>query len=688
MKSTNLEISREVSWMHFNERVLQEAADESTPLIERIKFLGIFSNNLDEFFRVRVATLTRMANMHKKEYESLLYDPKEILKEVAKIDAEHQKKFAKIWHDIILQLVKHNIHIVNERSINKEHSRFIKQYFRDNVRPFLFPLMLDNLKTTASLKDKSIYLGITLQSSKSKLKERFALMEVPSPPVSRFLILPQIGENKYIILLDDVIRYCLSDIFSTFGYDTFRAYTIKLTRDAELDIDTDVSKSFLETILESLKQRKMGSPVRFIYDKYTPDNLLKNLIKKLNFTPNDTLIRGGRYHNFKDFISFPNVGGAELEFPKYVPLLHKDLSVSKSIFSAIRQKDVMVHFPYQSFQYIIDLLREASIDPRVISIKMTIYRVAANSNVINALINAARNGKAVTVFLELQARFDEEANINWAQKLNEEGVKIINSIPGFKVHCKLILIKRMEGNNNIYYANIGTGNFNEQTAKIYTDHSLLTANQDIAMEVHKVFDLFEANYRLQKFKTLIVSPFSMRSFFVRLLNEEIKSAKAGKPAYAIIKLNNLVDDKIINKLYQASCEGVKIHLIIRGSCTLVPGIPGKSENIEAISIVDHFLEHSRVMVFANGGDEKYFITSADWMIRNFDNRIEVATPIYDKDLQQELKTMLTIHLQDNCKARYVNAEKPNIYKTNGSKEKHHSQVEIYSYLKNKLSSAS
>jgi len=677
-------IDREISWLNFNERVLQEAADDSTPLIERIKFLGIFSNNLDEFFRVRVATLNRMANVSRKNYKSIDFDPKEIIHEIAQIDEKHQQIFSSVWHNIVEKLEEQDIYIVDETNLSQEQGEYVLNYFRENVRPHLFPLMLDNLTATSSLKDKSIYLAILLKNSINTIKERYALMEVPTPSVSRFVILPANGNKKYIILLDDVIRYCLSDIFSIFGYDTFEAYTIKLTRDAELDIDNDVSKSFLETMVESLKQRRKGSPVRFIYDKSIPENLLKALVTKMNFSKNDSLTKGGRYHNFKDFMSFPNVGPAELEYPIAHPLLHKDLSINKSIFKAIRHKDVMLHFPYQSFQYIIDLLREASIDPKVKSIRMTIYRAAKNSNVINALINAARNGKEVTVFLELQARFDEEANIYWSKKLSDEGVRIIHSIPGFKVHCKLILIRRKEKEKNVYYANIGTGNFNEETAKVYADDSLLTANPDITSDVLKVFELFEANYKQQRFKTLIVAPFQMRNFFIRQLNNEIKNAQMGKEAFAIIKLNSLVDEKIIAKLYLASQAGVKIKLIVRGSCTLNPEIKNLSENIEGISIVDKYLEHSRVIIFANGGDEQYYITSGDWMIRNFDNRIEVACPIFDKDIRKELKTMLDIQLKDNCKARIINNSTPNCYKTNGTKVRKRAQVEIYNYLQKHL----
>jgi polyphosphate kinase len=575
-----------------------------------------------------------------------------------------------------------NIFIINETQLTERQGILIRKYFQEEVRVFLFPMMISNLKDMSSLRDKSIYLAVTLKKNESA-KADYALIELPTKTLSRFFILPQSGRRKFIILLDDIIRYCLSDIFSVFGYDSFSAHTVKFTRDAELDIDTDVSKSFLEIMTESLKQRKRGNAVRFVYDSSIPDALLRTIIKRLDIRKDDPIRGGGRYHNFKDFMKFPNLGSKTLENVPLVPLRHRDLPPNASILAVIRKKDIMLHYPYQSFQYIIDLLREVSIDPRVRSIKMTIYRAAKNSSVINALINAARNGKYVTVFMELQARFDEEANISYTEQLQEEGVKVIQGIPGFKVHSKLILIRRKENNKDLFYANIGTGNFNEDTANVYADDSLLTSNEKITADVANAFHQMEANYRPMKYKTLVVAPFLMRNHFLHLLNNEIRNAGMGKKAWAIIKLNNLVDDTIIKKLYKASQAGVKIKLIIRGICVLIPGQPGLSENIEAIAIVDRFLEHSRVMVFANGGDPQYYITSADWMVRNFDNRIEVACPIYSKEIQHELMDMLKIQLSDNVKARIIGPGEANTYKkTNGSAVQ--SQLEIYDYFKKKL----
>jgi len=674
-------INREISWLHFNQRVLQEAADPSTPMIERIKFLGIFSNNLDEFFRVRVATLARMAAFPEKKYDYDGFDPGQILKEINEIVIRQQKQFVDVYNHIHRQLEKENIFILNETQLDETQGNFVKNYFHDYVRPNLFPIMISHFEQSSALKDKSIYLAVCLRKKDRNIKEDYALIKVPTDSVSRFLLLPSAGKSKCLILLDDIIRYCLKDIFQIFGYASFEAYTIKFTRDAELDIDNDVSKSFIELISESLKKRSSGRPVRFIYDKTIPPNLLKILIKKFKFTHSDDLLGGGRYHNFKDFIAFPNLGSLNLEYPVKVPLHHKDLPHSRSIFNAIREKDILLHFPYQSFDYVIDLLREASIDPTVKSIKMTLYRLARNSNVINALVNAARNGKEVTVYMELQARFDEKANINWSEKLNDEGVKIIFGMPGLKVHSKLMLIKRKEGTKNIFYSNIGTGNYNEETAKVFADDSLFTCDPDIASDVEKVFDLFENNYRPLRFKTLIVSPFYMRNFFRRMIQREIFNAKTGKEAWMILKLNNLVDIDIVTKLYEASCAGVKIKIIARGTCILKAGIPGLSENIEAISIVDNFLEHSRVLVFCNGGDEKYYLSSADWMKRNFDYRVEVACPVNDVQLQQELKAMLDIQLKDNMKARLLSYDRYNHYKTTKGKKQVRSQFEIYDFLK-------
>jgi polyphosphate kinase len=674
-------VSREISWLYFNERVLQEASDLNNPLNERIKFLGIFSNNLDEFFRVRVATLNRMLDLKDKDTEYDDFSPKKILKQINIIVSEQQEKFNAVYKDILKNLELNNIFIINEKELSETQGEYVKKYFRDKVRPNLFPIMLSNLDNTDSLKDTAIYLAVHMQKKDVSIKDNFALMKVPSGSIGRFIVLPKIEEKKYVILLDDVIRYCLEDIFLMFDYDYFKAYTIKFTRDAELDLDNDVSKSYIELIEEGLKQRKLGRPVRFIYDKDIPADLLKALAKKFDISSKENHIAGDRYHNFKDFMNFPNLGSKEFEFLLTPPLPHKSLANAKSIFAALRHKDIMLHYPYHSFQYIIDLLRESSIDPNVKSIKMTIYRLARNSNVINALINAARNGKSVTVYLELQARFDEQANLFWSEKLQEEGVKIITGIPGLKVHCKLLLIKRKEGDNSIYYTNVATGNFNEDTAKIYADDSLLTANQKIGMEAEKVFSMFESKYKPFRFSTLIVSPYSQRNFFIRMINNEIANAKAGKKARIIIKLNNLVDQIIAKKLYQASDAGVKIRLIIRGICVLKPRVKGLSENIRAISIVDKFLEHSRLFYFYNNGKENLYISSADWMTRNFDYRIEVGCPINDKEIKSELLKMIDIQLNDNVKARIIAGDSTNEYKKNETETLVRSQMEIYNYFK-------
>ncbi len=676
-------INREISWLHFNERVLQEAADPATPLINRMKFLGIYSNNLDEFFRVRVATVNRMISMDKTIFPDKYASPRKTLREINRITKVQQKEFQRIYNSVIQELAEQNIFVINDTELTDEQGKFVEQYFREHVRPSLFPIILSNLKATA-LRDRSLYLAVVLQVKGKPSLEKYALVEVPVNTLSRFLILPSENEKRYIILLDDVIRYCLNEIFSVFGFNTYKAYAVKFTRDAELDIDNDVSKSFIELMSESLKQREVAPPVRFVYDRHMPERLLNQLLAKLNISQSDTVSAGGRYHNFKDFVSFPNIGTREMEYKPMPPLEHQGLRVTKSILAGIKERDYLLHYPFHSFHYLIDLLREASLDPQVKGIKMTLYRVASNSNVVNALINAARNGKEVTVFLEVQARFDEEANIYWAGKMQEEGVRVIQSIPGYKVHAKLLLIRRKEGTRNVYYAGVGTGNFNETTAKIYTDISIFTSNKEIVSDVNSVFHLFESIYNAPRFSKLIVAPFHMRNHFIKLLNNEIRNAKAGLDAWMILKINNLTDIKIIKKLYDASAAGVKIKLIVRGICMLQPGVPRVSENIEAITIVGRFLEHSRIMVFANGGIELYYLSSADWMERNFDNRIEVACPIFDRELQREIMTMLQIQLRDNTKARTISSGKSNQYIKGNPNLKLNSQVETYKFFKDKI----
>ncbi len=669
-------INREVSWLHFNERVLQEAMDEKNPIIERLRFLGIFSNNRDEFFRVRVATIKRLIHFENEEKHKRKEKPSDVLNEILSIVEDQEVKFTATFGNIINDLKEHKIYLLNEHQLDAEQGDFVQKYFYNEVRPLLFPIMLKNLAQPDSLRDNSIYLAAVLSSSKGEKEEDYALIMVPDT-ISRFVQLPSKNGRKHLMFLDDVLRFCMFELFGWMGYDSFKAYTIKFTRDAELDIDHDVSKSFMELMSESIKRRKQGSPVRFVYDKKMPEILHKRLLKKLKITKTDNIRGGGRYHNFKDFMSFPNLGEKNLVYQKSVPLKHRDIRQNTSIIETIKKKDILLHYPYQSFQYIVDLLREASLDPKVRAIKMTFYRAARNSNVINALINAARNGKNVTVFLEIQARFDEKANIYWSRKLKEEGVKIIKTLPGFKVHSKLMLIRRKENGKNIYYSNISTGNFNESTAKVYADDSLLTAHQGIANEVNMLFHLFESPYNPPKFKHLMVAPYYMRNSFNKLLNTEIRNAKAGKEAWAILKLNNLVDVKITNKISDAARAGVKIDIICRGICVLKPEADGGEQNIRIISIVDKFLEHSRIFVFANEGKPKYYLSSADWMVRNFDHRFECAAPIYDADLQSEIMEMLIIQLNDNRKARLLNTENNNEYVDNNDPKNVRSQSEIY-----------
>ncbi|MBI3511765.1 MAG: polyphosphate kinase 1 [Bacteroidetes bacterium] len=687
MKIKNLKkklplVNREVSWLMFNDRVLQEAEDRSNPLLERLRFLGIYSNNRDEFFRVRVATLKRLSRIGKKVVESLGGDPDFILEQVQRRGVGSSLRFERIYREILGELERHRIHIIDEKEITKEQGEWIRGFFHDRVMAMLFPIMLDSAPSFPYLKDQSIYHAVKLERREKK-KTRYALVEIPTDTLSRFVVLPQRGAHHYIILLDDVIRYCLDEIFPSHEYLRVSAYTIKLTRDAELDIDNDISKSFIEKISGSLKKRKKGAPVRFLYDKAMAHDLLHFLRKKLKVLKGDNIVPGSRYHNFKDFISFPDLGHKELVWPEVTPIDHPRFTKGESVFHVIRQKDVLLHYPFHSFHHIIDILREASIDPRVKKIQITLYRVSKNSNVVNALINAVKNGKEVVVVMELQARFDEENNIFWANRLQEEGARVIFGVPNIKVHSKLFLISRQEEGKLVDYAHVGSGNMNENTAKIYTDKSLLTADKRITQEVREAFLFYHDNLKHGSYKHLCVAPFTMRKKFISLIEKEIENAKRGRPAWLILKLNNLVDREMILKLYEASRAGVRIKLIVRGTCSLVPGVKNFSENIEALSIVGRFLEHSRVFIFCNGGEEKYFISSADWMTRNLDYRSEVAAPIYDRESQLELRHIISLQLRDNMKARIIGGKEENAYRNRKNTKAVISQDEIRNFLERK-----
>lgn len=676
-------INREISWLSFNERVLQEAADASTPLIERLKFLGIFSNNRDEFYRVRVATINRLTKLGKKAISVYGDDPKELLVKLQRKVIEQQKSFEEIYQDLLIQLAKQNVFIINEKQLSLNQQQYVKTYFHDEVVSTLFPILVDEHKSFPYMKDKSGYLFVRLIANSPRKKNKYALIEIPANSTSRFVILPAEKNKQYIILLDDVIRFNVNEMFSVFGYTTKEAINIKLTRDAELDIDQDVSKSMLEKISKGVKDRKKGQPVRFVYDSTMSKEMLSFIMKKLGMDKKDNAIPGGRYHNFKDFIKFPTIGDKKLVYNHPHPLNHKYLlNTDQTILSVVKEKDILLHYPYHSFNHIITLLREASLDPTVESIKITFYRVADSSKIANALINAIKNGKKVTVLVELQARFDESNNIYWANKLQEEGATVIYGVPGLKVHSKLFLITTKVNGKEVKYAHIGTGNFNEKTARIYTDFSLLTADKNITDEISKVFDFYSNNFKTGEYKHLAVAPFFMRQTFVNLIDKEISNAKSGKMAYMILKMNSLVDKDMIAKLYEASQAGVKITLIVRGICSLVTEIQGFSDNIKAYSIVDKYLEHARVFIFANSGNEKMYITSADWMSRNLDSRSEVAVPILSSEVKQQIKDIINIQLSGNTKVRILDRLQQNIYvKAKPGQKKIRVQDEIYNYLK-------
>ncbi|MBL7965967.1 MAG: polyphosphate kinase 1 [Prolixibacteraceae bacterium] len=682
MKSNSKYNNREISWLSFNARVLQEAEDPTVPLFERIRFLGIFSNNLDEFFRVRVATVRRMLELEKED-ETLLgdYTAAELYDQIQETVIQHQQKAQEIYRNIWQEMANENIFMLDEKQLTHEQGVFVRRYFNVKVLPNIVPIMLGKSMKFPYLRDKSVYLAVKLSKLKSPEKFAYALIRVPSRSVSRFLVLPDQGNKKFVILVDDVIRFCLNDVFPIFNYDHFEAYTIKVTRDAELDIDDDISKSLVEKMEISLKKRKIGIPVRLIYDREMPADLLEFIMKKMKLDGADKTVAGGRYHNHKDFMNFPEIGKHHHYYQSLPPVPHKDLPQHQSILKKLRQKDILLHYPYQSFSHFIDFLREAAIDPKVTEIGITIYRVSETSKVVNALLNAIRNGKKVTVVIELQARFDEEANIFWSNKLQEEGAQVINGIPGLKVHCKLAWIQRKEKTGIRNYAYIGTGNFHEGTARVYADKGLLTADPEIANDVANMFEFFRHNYKHFKFKQIIVSPFLLRNFLVQKIDQEIANARKGKKAYMILKMNSLIDREMIDKLYEASQEGVKIQLIIRGIFGLKTGNPVLSKNIEAISIVDKYLEHTRIMLFANGGKDDIYISSADWMPRNIDRRIEVTCPIYSPEIRTELKELLRIQLRDNTKARILDSELTNSYNNQNNSIKYRAQVDYHNYIK-------
>jgi polyphosphate kinase len=678
-------IPRDVSWLSFNARVLQEAADPTVPLRERIRFLGIFSNNLDEFFRVRVATLKRMIQYGSKAKMHLEANPDSILEEIQMTVLNQQSEFNRIWEGILEELREEKIFLITEKQLNAEQRDFVQRYYEEEVSANVIPLMIESIQELPYLRDKSIYLGVVMWKQESALKRMYSIIEIPSRVMGRFVLLPSPDQEYHIILLEDVIRFNLPEIFSYFGYDQYQSGVFKVTRDAEIDIDNDISTNLIQKIEKGLKNRRKGKPVRFIYDKEMDPGLLEYLIRKFNLSKRDNIIPGGRIHNFRHFMDFPKEvfnGESKRRKPFDHPLL-----IENRVTDVVMQRDLMLHFPYHSFNPVIDLLREAAIDPDVTSIKITAYRLAAQSKIINALINAVRNGKQVTVMLELRARFDEEANLQWKERLEDEGVKVLIGIPNMKVHAKVCLIRKRLQDKIVQYGFVSTGNLNEQTARIYADHCLITSNRNIMADVNRIFNYLEhhktGTHFLKACTTLIPSPLFARKEILKLIRAEVKNVEKKGRGVITVKMNSLSDEEIINELYDAARKGVEINLIVRGIFCMFSENDKFIRPVKAISIVDEYLEHARVWIFHNSGKEKVFISSADWMVRNLDHRVEATCPIFDERIKQELKDILSIQLHDNVKARILNNELSNDYvPTDGPRVR--SQVETFNYLHHKI----
>ena len=679
--SKNLFINREISWLQFNERVLEEANDSKVPLIERIRFLGIFSNNLDEFYRVRYATVKRIAvsaNSGKKIFKDRT--AKQLLYDISAIATDLQQKSFSILNNIIKLLEKDKIYFVNESKVKPIHRQFISNYFFEIISPAIDVIILNQNKKFPKFKENLSFLLIRIELENDEIQ--YAIIRFPKN-LDRFVKLPSDNIGQNIILIDDIIRYHLKDIFKIFNPKSIEANMVKISRDAELDFDDDISKSFLDKIAQSVKERSSAEPVRFVYDSEIRLDTLNFLLMQMGINnETDSIIPGGKYHNRRDYMDFPNLL-TDLVYKPMHPLNVKGFSHSDNTFDKLKEKDFMIHTPYHKFSYIISFLMKSSIDPKVKKISITIYRLSKLSKIASALINAARNGKKVIVQIELQARFDESANIRYAKEMQSQGIKLIFGSPNLKVHSKICLIERLENGNLKKYGFISTGNFNESTAKIYTDLTLFTSNGKILDEVSNVFNFFNANYKRYIFKNLFVSPINTESKIKKLIINEINNAKRGNHAWIKIKINNITSYSLIRSLYDASRAGVKIEMIVRGICCLIPGKKNMSDNIEVISIVDRFLEHTRFMIFNNDGNNKTFISSADWMTRNLDNRVEVTCPILQDDLKNEILDIFNIYWSDNIKARMVNINFDDKSRVS-NKNEYRSQKNIYNYYLNKI----
>ena len=678
----NLYYPKELSWLSFNERVLQEAADKTNPIVERIRFLGIYSNNMDEFFRVRVAEVRRQLTIYtNNKDEQKEQEIKSLLDKMNKKILSLTKDFDKVFKDVERTLARYNIHIIDNTEATEFQKNWLESFFKNKVLRHIAPILVHRkVNLVERLNDSGNYLVVQIQSTDKA--NRYAIIEVPTD-LSRFVVVPpeKSKKKKHIILLDDIIKLNLERIFKGFvEFDSLQAFSFKMTRDSEYEINDEIDESYMEKMSEGMKQRLIAEPVRFTYDENMPEDMLEFIKKKLGMSSLDSVIASGAYRNFRDFIGFPNVGREYLENPE-LPAIHtQDFSRYDTVFEAITANDVLLYYPYHRFLHLSEFVRQAAFDPSVKHIRMNMYRLASKSRIISSLIDAVDNGKNVTVVMELKARFDEEANIEWSKRMTDAGIRVLLGIPTLKIHSKLCVVTREEKGELVHYAHIGTGNFNEKTAKIYTDFSLFTRNQEIATEAVSVFDLIQYPYRSFKFKHLQVSPINNRTNLQKLIRSEIANATQGKKARIDLKVNNLVDAELIDDLYRASQAGVKIRAIIRGMCALVPGIKGVSDNITITSIVDRFLEHPRLVIFENEGDPKVYISSADWMARNMDNRIEVGCPIYDSKLKQRIIDIMEIQFKDTTKARIIDAEQKNAYVARGNRKKIRSQVEIYNYL--------
>lgn len=680
---------RELSWLSFSERILQEARDPGVALYERIKFLAIFSSNLDEYFRVRIASLRSLLSLKKKTKKKLGIDPSVLLDKSKQVIERQQEEFGAIFRKrIIPELRAHDIFLIDENELDPQQQPSVRAYFKEHVEPLMAPIFISENKEPPYLHNKSLYFVLKLLPRAAPAPPpdqpedddgyKYAILEIPSQQLPRFVVLPGKGKAMHILFLDDVVRFCLPEVFP--NHEVIAAYSVKLTRDAELYLFDEFTGNLLEKIKEALSKRRDGVPCRFLYDRAMPRKFLRMMRDIFSLSKED-LVPGVRYHNFSDLMDFPNPGDPALSGEALPPLRHPELDNYPTMFEAVRSKDFILFYPYHSYDYVIRFLQEAAGDSSVVSIKISLYRLAKNSRIIEALLGAAARGKSVTAFVELKARFDEESNLHWAEELEKGGVRVLYSFPGLKVHAKLCLVSSLTGDRTIQYAYLATGNFNERTANTYADLGYFTSDERLTKEVDRVFEFLAGKSKDPDCDHLLVAPFKMRERFIKLIDREIKHARDGQPAYMILKMNSLEDPEMIEKLYEASIEGVQVRLIVRGICCLIPGMKKLSENISAISIIDRFLEHGRVYIFHNGGDEQYYLASADWMVRNLSRRVEVAFPIYNIELRNEIRKTVDLQLQDNTKARLIMDHADNKYKRPTSRERIRSQIATYELLK-------